>query len=131
MLNFTTKNRLCLSNQEHPFLLFVSKKEYSNCSVPSQLRCEIHSKSPSVMAFCLVCLGILAKNMPKHLADTTFWTVTNFQHLLLLTSLYTSTFIICFALLIANMNSFIWRFFRYILFLFCFLEIILIVQSKK
>ena len=27
MLNFTTKNRLCLSNQEHPFLLFVSKKE--------------------------------------------------------------------------------------------------------
>ena len=65
MLNFTTKNRLCLSNQEHPFLLFVSKKEYSNRSVPSQLRCEIHSKSPSVMAFCLVCLGLLAKNMPK------------------------------------------------------------------
>ena len=28
----------------------------------------MHSKSPSVMAFCLVCLGILAKNMPKHLA---------------------------------------------------------------
>ena len=28
----------------------------------------MHSKSPSVMAFCLICLGILAKNMPKHLA---------------------------------------------------------------
>ena len=28
----------------------------------------MHSKSPSVMAFCLVCLGILAKNMPKRLA---------------------------------------------------------------
>ena len=39
-----------------------------NCSVPSQLRVKMHSKSPSVMAFCLVCLGILAKNMPKHLA---------------------------------------------------------------
>ena len=39
-----------------------------NCSVPSQLRVKMHSKSPSVMAFCLVCLGILAKNMPKRLA---------------------------------------------------------------
>ena len=28
----------------------------------------MHKKSPSVMAFCLVCLGILAKNMPKRLA---------------------------------------------------------------
>ena len=28
----------------------------------------MHSKSPSVMAFCLICLGILAKNMPKRLA---------------------------------------------------------------
>ena len=41
---------------------------FCNCSVPSQLRVKMHSKSPSVMAFCLVCLGILAKNMPKHLA---------------------------------------------------------------
>ena len=29
----------------------------------------MHSKSPSVMAFCLVCLGILAKSMPKRLAE--------------------------------------------------------------
>ena len=29
----------------------------------------MHSKSPSVMAFCLVCLGILAKDMPKRLAE--------------------------------------------------------------
>ena len=28
----------------------------------------MHSKSPLVIAFCLVCLGILAKNMPKRLA---------------------------------------------------------------
>ena len=28
----------------------------------------MHSTSPLVMAFCLVCLGILAKNMPKRLA---------------------------------------------------------------
>ena len=41
---------------------------FRNCSVPSQLRVKMHSESPSVMAFCLVCLGILAKNMPKHLA---------------------------------------------------------------
>ena len=39
-----------------------------NCSVSSQLRVKMHSKSPSVMAFCLVSLGILAKNMPKRLA---------------------------------------------------------------
>ena len=45
-----------------------SIKTYRNCSVSSQLRVKMHSKSPSVMAFCLVCLGILAKNMPKHLA---------------------------------------------------------------
>ena len=31
-----------------------------NCSVPSQLRAKIHLKSPSVIAFWLVCLGILA-----------------------------------------------------------------------
>ena len=30
---------------------------------------QITFKSPSVMAFCLVCLGILAKNMPKRLAE--------------------------------------------------------------
>ena len=30
-----------------------------NCSVPSQLRAKMHKKSPSVMAFWLVCLGIL------------------------------------------------------------------------
>ena len=29
----------------------------------------MHSKSPLVMAFCLVCLGILAKDMPKRLAE--------------------------------------------------------------
>ena len=29
----------------------------------------MHSKSPSVMAFCLVCLGILAESMPKRLAE--------------------------------------------------------------
>ena len=29
----------------------------------------MHSKSPSVMAFCLVCLGILAKDMPKRFAE--------------------------------------------------------------
>ena len=29
----------------------------------------MHSKSPSVMAFCLVCLGILATGMPKRLAE--------------------------------------------------------------
>ena len=29
----------------------------------------MHSKSPSVMAFCLICLGILAKNMPKQMAQ--------------------------------------------------------------
>ena len=48
----------------HALLFFYLR----NCSVPSQLRVKMHSKSPSVMAFCLVCLGILAKNMPKHLA---------------------------------------------------------------
>ena len=31
-----------------------------NCSVPSHLRAKMHLKSPSVMAFLLVCLGILA-----------------------------------------------------------------------
>lgn len=29
----------------------------------------MYSKSPSVMAFCLVCLGILAKDMPKRFAE--------------------------------------------------------------
>ena len=32
---------------------------FRNCSVPSQLRAKMHKKSPSVMAFWLVCLGIL------------------------------------------------------------------------
>ena len=48
--------------------LFVRKREdiwensfiSRNCSVPSQLRAKMHLKSPSVMAFWLVCLGILA-----------------------------------------------------------------------
>ena len=31
-----------------------------HCSVTSQLRAKMHLKSPSVMAFLLVCLGILA-----------------------------------------------------------------------
>ncbi len=44
------------------------RKRICNCSVPLQLRVKMHSRSPSVIAFCLVCLGILAKNMPKHLA---------------------------------------------------------------
>ena len=40
----------------------------------------MHSKSPSVMAFCLVCLGILAKNMPKRLAG---YYLLNSYHLFL------------------------------------------------
>ena len=47
-----------------------------NCSVPSQLRVKMHSKSPSVMAFCLVCLGILAKSCQNTSRDTTYWIVT-------------------------------------------------------
>ena len=57
----------CLFNI-HNNLLSSLMPVYRNCSVPSQLRVKMHSKSPSVMAFCLVCLGILAKNMPKRLA---------------------------------------------------------------
>lgn len=30
-----------------------------NCSVPSQLQAKMYMKSPSVLAFLLVCLGIL------------------------------------------------------------------------
>ena len=56
-----------LTSGSLPFL-FIICNSICNCSVPSQLRVKMHSKSPSVMAFCLVCLGILAKNMPKHLA---------------------------------------------------------------
>ena len=42
-------------------------------SVQARTLTRCSRKSPSVMAFWLVCLGILAKNMPKHLArDTTF-----------------------------------------------------------
>ena len=44
------------------FLCFIVIR---NCSVPSQLRVKMHSKSPSVMAFCLICLGILAKKRAK------------------------------------------------------------------
>ena len=53
-----------------------------NCSVPSQLRVKMHSKSPSVMAFCLVCLGILAKKMPKHLAG--YYLLNNYDSTILI-----------------------------------------------
>ena len=39
---------------------------------PHSYESKMHSKSPSVMAFCFICLWILAKNMPKHSRDTTF-----------------------------------------------------------
>ena len=58
----------CLSHRVYFWYNCTVWQLFRNCSVPSQLRVKMHSKSPSVMAFCLVCLGILAKNMPKHLA---------------------------------------------------------------
>ena len=44
------------------FTLWVSSiiMEKGNCSVTLQLRAKMHLKSPSVMAFLLVYLGILA-----------------------------------------------------------------------
>ena len=52
----------------HLFFCYLFSYFFCNCSVPSQLRAKMHLKSPSVMAFWLACLGILAKNMPKRLA---------------------------------------------------------------
>ena len=49
-----------------------------NCSVPSQLRAKMHKKSPSVMAFWLVCLGILTF-MSKHLAGQ--WQLNSYYYL--------------------------------------------------
>ena len=60
-------------------ILSVNSILFCNCSVPSQLRVKMHSKSPSVMAFCLICLGILAKTCQNTSRDTTFWIVTLHQ----------------------------------------------------
>ena len=47
-----------------------------NCSVPSQLRPKMHKKSPSVMAFWLVCLGILTYSCQNTSWDSGYWIVT-------------------------------------------------------
>ena len=47
-----------------------------NCSVPSQLRAKMHKKSPSVMAFWLVCLGILTYSCQNTSRDNSYWIVT-------------------------------------------------------
>ena len=47
-----------------------------NCSVPSQLRAKMHKKSPSVMAFWLVCLGILTYSCQNTSRDSGYWIVT-------------------------------------------------------
>ena len=48
------------------------RKRICNCSVPLQLRVKMHSRSPSVIAFCLVCLGIWQKTCQNTSRDTTY-----------------------------------------------------------
>ena len=50
------------------FLVHTNKKNVTVHSVHSNL-VKIHSKSPMVMGFCPVCLGILPLFMAKHLAE--------------------------------------------------------------
>ena len=52
-----------------------------NCSVPSQLRVKMPSNSPSVIAFCLVCLGLLAKTCQNTSRDTTYCILTTILQL--------------------------------------------------
>ena len=74
-----TKNIFYLFYYNWHFNYYLLCSPYCNCSVPSQLRVKMHSTSPSVMAFCLICLGILAKTCQNTSRDTTFWIVTLHQ----------------------------------------------------
>ena len=53
---------------------------YRNCSVPSPLRAKMHKKSPSVMEFWLVCLGIFTYSCQNTSRDRGYLIVTNYLY---------------------------------------------------